>query len=321
MKTAVKNGAKAITRPLKKVKRALSIRSQASTVNDTEEPTVVDSDSTDIDMQSRAVTPELTDGELDPEKELSMSYFIYTRILLLTTIQSDALKKTWRSPIYSFFKSDISIETFEGRPCHFFPCAARKCRTTLGGVRRFQDSKDKASTANLRHHAIRCFGEDAVKNATNPRDIESQNGSIFASFARQGQEPVQYSHRSHSNPEIRYVTSFTFTEDILMYFTSARVVKWVTENNRPANIVNDPELRNLLSAGRPHISIPSPSTVSRDINASFLKCRERVAKLLHVMPFTCILCNLIELMQTFRSTPDVCTSQPMLGRHPTTMHL
>jgi hypothetical protein len=139
--------------------------------------------------------------------------------------------------------------------------------------------------ANLRHHAIRCFGEDAVKNATNPQDIESQNGSIFASFARQGQESVQYTHRSHSNPEIRYGTSSTSPKDILMYFTSARVVKWVTENNRPANIVNDPELRNLLSAGRPHISIPSPSTVSRDINASFVKCRERVSKLLRVSWF------------------------------------
>lgn len=117
----------------------------------------------------------------------------------------DALKKTWRSPIYSFFKADVQVEYHAGRLCHFFVCAARRCKTSIGGVRRFQDSKDKSSTANLKQHAIRCFGEDAVKNAAQPQDPSTRNGSIFSSFARQGQQPVQYSHRSHTNPEVRYV--------------------------------------------------------------------------------------------------------------------
>jgi hypothetical protein len=78
---------------------------------------------------------------------------------------SENLKQTWRSPIYSFFKSDaVSIQHHDGRLCHFFPCAALKCKTSVGGVRRFQDSKDKSSTANLKHHAIRCFGREAVQN-------------------------------------------------------------------------------------------------------------------------------------------------------------
>jgi hypothetical protein len=73
--------------------------------------------------------------------------------------------------------------------------------------------------------------------------------------------------------------------------SSACIVKWVTVNNRPAIIVNDIELNNLLTAGRPHAIIPSASTVKRDINASFAKSREKIGKLLQVSakspPFTC----------------------------------
>jgi hypothetical protein len=58
----------------------------------------------------------------------------------------------------------------------------------------------------------------------------------------------------------------------------------VTENNRPTNIVNDRGLRELLKAGRPNIEIPSVWTVSRDIQASFKKCRDRIAKLLQEYP-------------------------------------
>jgi hypothetical protein len=130
---------------------------------------------------------------------------LYLCLPICTDGNTELLKRTWRSPIYSFFKSDVSVQHHEGRTCHFFRCAARKCKTALGGVRRYQDSKDKASTANLKHHALRCFGEDAVRSATKPQDNGNDNGSIFSLFARQGQQPVQYSHRSHSNPEVRCV--------------------------------------------------------------------------------------------------------------------
>jgi hypothetical protein len=33
-------------------------------------------------------------------------------------------------------------------------------------------------------------------------------------------------------------------------------------NNRPMSIVNDTELHNFLTAGRPHATIPSASTVT-----------------------------------------------------------
>jgi hypothetical protein len=55
----------------------------------------------------------------------------------------------------------------------------------------------------LRHHAIHCFGEDAVKIAMSVKDVEAHSGSIFAAFAHQGQQLVQNSHRSLTNTEIQ----------------------------------------------------------------------------------------------------------------------
>jgi len=65
---------------------------------------------------------------------------------------------------------------------------------------------------------------------------------------------------------------------------SAHIAKWVAESNRPANITSDPELIELLTTGHPHRKVPSPSTVRRDVNAAYLKCRERIAKLLQDHP-------------------------------------
>src|SRR5882762_572329 len=66
--------------------------------------------------------------------------------------------------------------------------------------------------------------------------------------------------------------------------SSAHIVKWVTKNNRPANIVKDRELCKLLTVGHPHIELPSPDIISRNIKASFNKCQERIATLLHDHP-------------------------------------
>jgi hypothetical protein len=114
----------------------------------------------------------------------------------------EALKRTWRSPIYSFVKPDISFQYYEGRPCHVFTCAAPKCKVRAGVVHRFQDSKDKASTANLKHHALCYFGEDAINAAIAGKQAKL-SGSIFALFTRKGKQPVKYSHRVHTNPEVR----------------------------------------------------------------------------------------------------------------------
>ena len=160
------------------------------------------------------------------------------------------------------------MQTHDGCPCHLFKCAAKTCKTSAGGVCHFLDKGDRASTANLKYHAIKCLGEDAVHLAAKGvTPQENLSGSIFAAFARHGQQPVQVSHRSHTTIEAR-----------------AHLVKWITESNRPTAIINDRELRMLLTAGRPKLELPSAFTVHCDIRAVFEKCRDRIASLLQNHP-------------------------------------
>ena len=199
---------------------------------------------------------------------------------------SEALQEHWRSPIYTFFKPDVVFQYHDGRPSHFFTCAAPKCKLRAGGIRCYQDSKDKASTANLKHHALRCFGEDAVNAAIAGKEHTNHSRGILALFARKGKQPVKYSHRVHTNPEVRYIPLLYInaTKRPLTIKCSAHLVKWLTENNRPINIINDRELQNLLTAGHPSIQLPTNPVILNDIHASFEKCRERIAKLLREHP-------------------------------------
>jgi hypothetical protein len=103
------------------------------------------------------------------------------------------------------------IGTEGSRKFHFFKCAAGRCKVKGGGVRRYQDSKDRAATSNLKSHATKCFGADAVdaafkKTTSGPG---ARDGSIFASFARLGQSSVTISHRAHTTDESRFVIYFT----------------------------------------------------------------------------------------------------------------
>ncbi|KAI0245055.1 hypothetical protein BJV78DRAFT_1142019, partial [Lactifluus subvellereus] len=79
---------------------------------------------------------------------------------------------------------------------------APKCKT--GGVCRFQDSKDKSSTSNLRYHATRCFGEDAVLDAAATK--KEDPCSIHSLFTHRGKQPVRCTIRAYTNSEIRLVS-------------------------------------------------------------------------------------------------------------------
>jgi len=163
-----------------------------------------------ISLNSKEDSQDGNGENVDPQAELSKQ-MLCTFQLIIQPFNLEALKWTWHSPIYSFFKSDdISIQYHNDRLCHFFPCVAWKCKTAAGGVCCFQDPKDWDSTANLWHHVLHCFGEEVVQNGTKGKDVDETSGSIFSSFACQGQKPVHYSHWSHTNTEVQY--------DILLLF-------------------------------------------------------------------------------------------------------
>ncbi|KAG6822584.1 hypothetical protein H0H92_013273 [Tricholoma furcatifolium] len=106
------------------------------------------------------------------------------------------LQAIWRSPIYSFFKPKVDI-IYEGtRKAHIFHCTAKQCKGK-GTICRYQDSKDRSATSNLKTHAMKCFGDDVVNTAFNKDDSTiPRDGSIFVAFAWQGQQLVTVSHRA-----------------------------------------------------------------------------------------------------------------------------
>lgn len=58
------------------------------------------------------------------------------------------------------------------------------------------------------------------------------------------------------------------------------MARWVTENNRPPNIVTDRQLHDMLSSGRPQLTLPTKYTISRDIFCCFDYAREKIDRLL-----------------------------------------
>ena len=72
-----------------------------------------------------------------------------------------------------------------------------KCKLN-GGVRRYQDSKDKAATSNLKTHVVKCHSKDAVDAAVKKMEGNGlKDRLIFACFAHIGQKPVKFSHKTH----------------------------------------------------------------------------------------------------------------------------
>jgi hypothetical protein len=126
------------------------------------------------------------------------------------------LQKDWRSKVYAFFQTQVKIAYVDGRKCHKFTCNAKNCKAKGNNprtVRRYLDTKDRASTKTLRAHAIKCWGQEIVersedaKNITSAREAlkgaELRDRLITAVFERSGKGKVTYSHKTHTATEIR----------------------------------------------------------------------------------------------------------------------
>ena len=60
-------------------------------------------------------------------------------------------------------------------------------------------------------HALKCFGADAVTAACEKKEADGRDGSIFASFAHVGQQPIKFSHHVHTTEETRYDSLYNNT--------------------------------------------------------------------------------------------------------------
>src|SRR6266481_8949803 len=114
-------------------------------------------------------------------------------VAILLTYNLECLQKSWHSSVYRFFKSNVEIGHENGRKFCLFRCTATRCKGS-GIVRRFLDSKDHAGTSNLKAHAIKCFSTHVINAAANLTKSGTHDGSIFAAFTCQGQQPVTISH-------------------------------------------------------------------------------------------------------------------------------
>src|SRR5882672_2209850 len=207
LKQSVKCGAKVLGKPFKKLKTSIATAASSHSTHSHSTVSLPTSEATPSKNSPIKFGGSQSDGasrsnsvELGPEEELG-SYLCDSLFMLTLIGFLEVLKAHWQSPIYTFFKPHIEFQYFEDRPCHFFTCTAPKCKTRLGSVHRFQDSKDKSSTANLKHHALWCFGADTINTVIAGKKPIS-NKSIFALFARKGKQPVRYSHHVHTNPEV-----------------------------------------------------------------------------------------------------------------------
>lgn len=59
-------------------------------------------------------------------------------------------------------------------------------------------------------------------------------------------------------------------------------VQWVAQNFRPISIVRDSAFNLLMALGRPNVSIPSPTTVQRDLMDIYEKIKSQVTDELNV---------------------------------------
>ena len=214
---SMQKGAKAIACPFKKLKKSISTVSTPSICSCQSSITISISDNENADRDEESSINSQGDSnksepevKLTPQEELSMSFIIILLVILIISMQ--ALQEHWCLPIYTFFKPDVVFQYHEGWPSHFFTYTTPKCKVHAHGICQYQDSQDKASTANLKHHTLHCFGQDAVNAAIARHDHTNHNHGIFTLFACKGKQPVKYSHHVHTNPEVQYVsTIYSYT--------------------------------------------------------------------------------------------------------------
>ena len=127
----------------------------------------------------------------------------------------ERLIKDWNAPVYAFFRPTPSIMYIDDHQVHVFTCNAKTCkRKGKNGqeVWRYLNTADALSMSNLRWHAKICWGEEIVAAVSNTKDVHatrgvlakmslSRNGSITATFQREGKVKVMYSHRQHMRIE------------------------------------------------------------------------------------------------------------------------
>jgi predicted dienelactone hydrolase len=115
--------------------------------------------------------------------------------------------------VYAFFEPRPTVHEDKDRRWVQFKCTARHCESNSRIIKRFLDTKDSSSTANLQKHAKACWGEEVVLQAEAAKTVdaaqeglakaEMRDGRITAVFERQGKGPITFSTIPHTYEETR----------------------------------------------------------------------------------------------------------------------
>lgn len=138
-----------------------------------------------------------------------------------------------------------------------FRCVAGHCKGRTRFVYRATFGSDRSSTSNLRVHAETCWGKETIDAAskveggiTATRDLlkgwdnKLRDGTLLSVFKQKSKNKIEYLLHPPTKVEIK-----------------ANHVLWIVQSNRPPEMVKDPGYLKNMKDGRPHVWIPSPSTV------------------------------------------------------------
>ena len=153
-----------------------------------------------IDIDSTQESNVADNREQESDEQELCKCFAFLSIYILLNYNLERLQETWHSPVYSFFKPHVEIGHDHGCKFHLFRCAAKRCKGS-GVVWQYLDSKVRAGTSNLRAHAHKCFGAHVVDVLGKKGKPGMRDGSVFAAFARHGQQPIMISHCSLTSDE------------------------------------------------------------------------------------------------------------------------
>lgn len=258
------------------------------------------------DPQPSESAESASEEEVEESSDTELGMLILLSVHSLLTRPQERMMIDWKSNIYAFFAPVPDIEYVNGRRCHVFKCLGKHCKHA---VRRFLDKADKSSTGNMHKHVKACWGMEVLSSISGACTLESarqgitsykSNGSIVSALNVKGK--VTYSNRQSTKTETR-----------------VQIVRWVVENLRPFEIVQDRAFQFLMKTGRPEYYLPHPSTVSRDVKVIFGRARTNIATMLQVS-WCHTGCGDVDAY-LIRNTTVNLISRQILGRRRTTRRL
>ena len=207
-------------------------------------------------------------------------------IAILLTYNLECLQKSWHSQVYEFLKADVKIGHENGCKFHLFRCAANNAReVALSG--NFLTLKTMPEHRTWRHMLSSASVLMPSMLLLTSQNLGLVMGPSLLPLLIKVSSQLGY-HTVHSQTKKlgdSLISPSYFLLPLITLF-SAHIVRWCAESNRPLTMIKDRQFIMLMKVGCPCSTLPSPRTISRDLNNAFDNCHKHMDKLLHVFDRT-----------------------------------